>query len=103
MKMKDFRRVIKEPIKKELLSRQLYIKWVEEIDTLVAHHKGVQDNPDCKEKSSFHADVEACFASKPICKFCVNRYRRLLVESNNAPSDSDEDVASKPHCIRKIP
>jgi hypothetical protein len=43
MKIEDFRRVVKEPIKKELLSRQLYIKWVQEIEIVQALLKGLQD------------------------------------------------------------
>jgi hypothetical protein len=95
MKIKDFRRVVKEPIKKDLLSRQLYIKWVQEIKIVQVLLKGLQDEEEHNyDKSSLDAEVEAPFANKPICKSCVSRYRRLCIESTNAPSDSDEDEAT---------
>jgi hypothetical protein len=92
--MENFRRKIKRPIQKELLSSHLYTKWVDELEIVVAVNKDLEDDPG---PSSYDAQVETRFANKPICNFCVHRYRRCMANELNASSDSDdEDATPKP-------
>lgn len=69
---------MKKPIQKEMLSLQMFQKWMDEYSVLAVNEEAkLQENPSYKMKSFINADIEAHFCNKPICKSCVHCYRNV--------------------------